>query len=190
MIPRPVHSGHRRGFTLIESMATVVVIATLGSIASLLILTAVDGYSDAANSAQLHAELSVALDRAAREIRKLELDSGATGVAPNVTSINIAGDDLQWTDSDSDNYRLVRAGTDLMIEVDGGGAAVLLSDVTSFSVQTYDQDNAALANPLAGAACDDIRRVALDVTCQRNDSTERLRTRVFIRSTMAGAEGG
>jgi prepilin-type N-terminal cleavage/methylation domain-containing protein len=188
--PQPVQAGRRRGFTLIESMATVVVIATLGSIVSLLILGAVDGYSDAAHSAQLHAELSMALDRATREIGGVELDTAAAGVAPNITSISIAGDDLQWADSDSDPYRLVRAGSDLMLQVDGGGAAVLLGDVTSFSVQTYDQDNSPLANPLSGAACDDIRRVALDVTVQRNDATERLRTKVFIRSTMVGAEGG
>ena len=71
-----------------------------------------------------------------------------------------------------------------------GPAAVLLTDVVSFSVHAYDQDNVALINPLFGAACDAVRRVALDVTVQRNDATERLRTKVFIRSTMAGAEGG
>ena len=77
-----------------------------------------------------------------------------------------------------------------MLEVDAGPAAVLLTDVVSFSVHAYDQDNVALVNPLSGAACDAVRRVALDVTVQRNDATERLRTKVFIRSTMAGAEGG
>ena len=64
------------------------------------------------------------------------------------------------------------------------------SDVTAFTVQSYDQDNGVLANPLTGAACDDIRRVVLEVTVQRNGVTESLRTKIFIRSMMSGAEGG
>ncbi len=44
----------RRGFTLIEAIATIVVLAIIGSIASLFILTAVDGYAVAATTAQLH----------------------------------------------------------------------------------------------------------------------------------------
>jgi prepilin-type N-terminal cleavage/methylation domain-containing protein len=180
----------RRAFTLIESMATVAVLATLGSIASFLILDAVDGYSVADTSAQLHAELSIAMDRALREIRKIEPDDGAGVVAPNITDINAAGNNIQWTDSDSDAYSLYQSGSDLMLEVDGGGAALLLSDVTAFSVQTYDEDDGVLANPLTGAACDDIRRVVLDLTVQRNAVTESLRTKIFIRSMMSGAEGG
>ena len=190
MIDRAAHPRRRRAFTLIESMATVAVLATLGSIASFLILNAVDGYSGAANSAQLHAELSIAMDRAIREMRKIEPDSGASGVAPNIASINAADNNIQWTDADSDAYSLYKSGSNLMLEVDGAGPAVLLSDVTAFTVLTYDQDDNPLAAPMSGAACDDIRRVALNVTVQRNGVSESLRTRVFIRSMMSGAEGG
>ena len=70
---RPGQNDVRSAFTLIESMATVSVLAILGSITSFLVLDAVDGYTDASNSAQLHAELSIALDRAARELRMIEL---------------------------------------------------------------------------------------------------------------------
>ena len=65
----------RRGFTLIEAIATIVVLAIIGSIASLIILTAVDGYTDAATGAQLHIEASTAMDRIVRELRKVALDS-------------------------------------------------------------------------------------------------------------------
>ncbi|MHC4429357.1 MAG: pilus assembly FimT family protein [Planctomycetota bacterium] len=190
MIDRAAHPRRRRAFTLIESMATIAVLATLGSIASFLILDAVDGYSEAATSAQLHAELSIAMDRALREVRKIEPDTGAAGVAPNITNVNAANNNIQWTDSGSDAYSLYQSGSSLMLEIDGGGPAVLMSDVTAFTVLTYDEDNGALATPLSGAACDDIRRVALNVTVNRNGVTESLRTRIFIRSMMSGAEGG
>ena len=67
---------------------------------------------------------------------------------------------------------------------------MLLSGVTACTVSTYDEDNTLLAATLGGAGCDDIRRVQLDITVARNGITERLRSKVFIRSTMIGAQGG
>ena len=93
---------------------------------------------------------------------------------------------IKWSDSDADSYTLSLSGADLLLAVDGGAAAVLLADVTAFSVQTYDEDDAALADSLSGVACDPIRRVALDVTLQRHSVSETLRTKLFIRSTMSG----
>ena len=166
-------------------MATVTILAVLGSIASFLIIDAVDGYTGSATSAQLHAEMSVAFDRAVREVRKIELDSAASGVAPNMLSVNSFY--LQWTDSDGGNYQLSLSGADVKLEIDGGGLATLLTDVTVFSVRCYDEDNVAMPFILVGSACDPIRRVVLDVTVSRNGVTESLRTKVFIRSTMSGA---
>ena len=77
----------------------------------------------------------------------------------------------------------------VMLVEDGGAAAVLLSDVSSLAVQTYDESNAALAASLSGAACDDIRRVAVAITIERSGVTETLRTKLFLRCTMAGAGG-
>ena len=62
----------------------------------------------------------------------------------------------------------------------------LLEDVSSFSIQAYDEDNAALAATLTGAACDPIRRIELDLTLQRTGVSTSLRTKLFVRSTMSG----
>jgi prepilin-type N-terminal cleavage/methylation domain-containing protein len=187
MIKSRFHPARRRAFTLIESMATVAVLATLGSIASFVLLDALGDYAKSVTSAQLHAEVSIALDRAMREIRMIDLDGGAASQpAPNITDINAAGDTIQWTDDASAAYSLAKSGSDLMLEVAGGGADILLSDVTAFSVQAYDDDNAVLANPLTGAGCDDIRRVELTITAARDGVSESQRSRVFICSTMSG----
>jgi hypothetical protein len=165
-----------------ESMATVAVLAIMGSLTSFLILDAVDGFTDASNSAQLHAELSVALDRAMREIRMIELDTYATGVAPNIDDVTPTT--IIWTDSDVDSYLLQLSDSDLVLQIDSGPAAILLANVTAFSVTTYDEDNSQLAASITGDSCDAIRRVELEVTVERGGVSESLRTRAFVRSTM------
>ena len=170
----------RRGFTLIEAIATIVVLAIIGSIASLLILTAVDGYTDAATTAQLHMEASTAMDRIVRELRKVPLDSGAAGVAPDINDVTPTS--ITW----GANGELSLTGNKLQLTTSGPPLGDLLDDVSAFTVQTYDEDNAALGETLTGAACDPIRRIELDLTLQRGDVSTSLRTKLFVRSTMSG----
>ncbi len=185
----PDHAQRCRGFTLIEAMATTLVLAVLGSISSFLLVTAVDGLTAATISAQLHGEVSVALDRAVREIRKIGLDTAASDTAPNVDSVTQAGteDDIQWKDSDGDNYRLRKNGSDLLLQVDNGSEIILLADVTAFAVSIYDEDNAVISGDVSGTGCDPIRRVVLEVTVTRNGMSQTLRGRVFLRTTMSGS---
>lgn len=185
-------SRRRHGFTLIESMAAITILAVSASIASFLILDAVEGYTEAGTSAQLHAELSIALDRVAREIRKIELDAAAaTPPGPDITSVETTH--LQWQDSGGLNYQVAYDGSD-KVEIEiasatlGTNLATLLTDVSSFSVQCYDKNNGALPASISGDACDDIRRVAIAVGLTRDDVVESLRAKVFIRSTMDGAQ--
>ena len=175
----------RRGFTLVESMATIAVLGVLGSSASYLVLDSVDGYMDATTSAQLHAEMSIALDRVIREIRKIELDDAAAGVAPNISLISATA--LSWQDSSSNSYRFAMVGSELQIEVAGGGLSTLLTDVTSLAISIFNESNVDIGPACAGAACDPVRRIVVDVTTQRSGVTESLRFKVFIRSTMSGA---
>ena len=175
----------RRGFTLVESMATIVVLGVLGSTASFLILDAVDDYMDASLTAQLHAEMSIALDRAMREVRKIELDGAAAGVAPNITSMTWVW--LQWEDAAANAYQLGKSGSELRLEVAGGGLSTLLTDVTALNISIFDEDNVNIGPICAAASCDPVRRIVFDVTTQRNGVSESLRFKVFIRSTMSGA---
>ncbi|MCI0631635.1 MAG: type II secretion system GspH family protein, partial [Phycisphaerales bacterium] len=60
---RRLRPARRLGFTLVEVLATIAIIGAIGSVASLTLLSALDGYVDAATQAQLHSELSIAVDR-------------------------------------------------------------------------------------------------------------------------------
>jgi len=170
----------RRGFTLIEAIATIVVLAIIGSIASLIILSAVDGYTDAATTAQLHMEASTAMDRIVRELRKVRLDGAAAGIAPDINDVTPTS--ITW----GANSDLALTGKKLRLTTSGPPLREILDDVAAFTVQTYDESNAALAATLTGGACDPIRRIELDLTLQRGGVSTSLRTKLFVRSTMSG----
>ena len=183
------HQRRRGGFTLIEAIATITVLSVLGSMASFLIVNAVDGYVGAATSSQIHAELAIALDRLTRDIRKIDNDATAGPTDPDIDTVTRAGteDAMTWTDSDGDAYSLSKTGSNLMLAVDGGAAAVLLSDVTAFAIEVYNQDNGVIpGGDISTTDCDPIRRVLLDVSLSRHNVTESLRSKVFIRSSMSG----
>lgn len=180
--------GRRRGFTLVESMASVVVLGVLASIASYLIVDSVDKCMDAMTAAQLHSELSVALDRVERELRKIDLDAGAGGIAPDITDVTVVGptQKVVWEDPIPTVYQLSLSGSTVQLKVAGGTLATLLTDVTAFTITVYNESNASIGLPLTGAGCDPIRRIQVDVTVTRNGVSESLRAKAFIRSTMEG----
>ncbi len=174
----------RSGFTLMESIATIVIIAILGSIASFLVVDAVDGYVSASGSAQLHAEASLAMDRIMRELRKIELDPDHVpppDVAPHI--IAVTANSITWDEVLTGVHSLswsATAGDPVMLQVDGAAAIILIDDVTGFTVSTFDSANA------GSPALIDIRRIAVVLTVQRSGITESVQTKVFIRSTMSG----
>jgi prepilin-type N-terminal cleavage/methylation domain-containing protein len=173
------HRLHPRGFTLIELIATMAVVGALGSIAASILIASIGGLMEATTSAQLHTELSIALDRVDRELRNVASDSGASDIAPDIDALTSTS--ITWNTSD----QLSLAGSQLNLTL-GGTSAVLLDDVTALSVKAYDEDNTQMSSSLSGAACDDIRRLLIDITVSREGVTERLRTKIFLRCTMAG----
>lgn len=173
-----------RAFTLIEMIATMVLLSILSAFAATIMVNASDGYFDASVTAELHTELSVSLDRVVRELRRIDPDPAASGIAPHIDTVT--SDSIVWRDGDDDVYRLALIGSTLILAVDGGPDRVLLTDVSAFAVRTYDENDAALAASLSGSGCDAIRRVATTISLTRFGVTETLGTRIFIRSTMEG----
>lgn len=172
-----IGSPSRRGFTLVEAITTMVVLAIIGSVTSGMLLSGVTGYRDAATSAQIHAEASAALDRIVRELREVPLDAGA----PDIESVT--SNSITW----ATNSSLTVSGSKLRLSIAGGTAQTLLDSVSSFSVQTYNESNTALSASLSGAGCAPIRRVQLQVTVTRQGVSQTLRTRVFLRRAMEGS---
>ncbi len=164
------------GFTLIETIATITILAVLGSTASMLVMTSVNGFTQAATAAQLHSEASIAFDRIDRAMRGIPGSASVPG-APDISSITATS--ITW----QTNYSLSLSGTQLMLVENGGTSRVLISDVTTFSVQAYDESNTALAASLSGSACDVVQRLRFTVIMQRNGVSQTLRSKVFLRGT-------
>lgn len=178
---RRPHRTARRGFTLVEAVATIVVLAVIGTVSSGIVMNATGGYLEASEGAQLHAEASIALDRIVRELRSMSLDDAASSIAPDIESMSATA--ITWDDDDT----LALSGTDLLLTEDGGAATLLLGDVSSFALTAHDESDATIALPITGAGCDAVRRVTIELTLTRNGVSESLRAKLFLRCTMAGA---
>ncbi|UCD74648.1 MAG: hypothetical protein JSV91_12770, partial [Phycisphaerales bacterium] len=129
-------------------------------------------------------ELSIAMDRIVRELRRIELDPSAPGVAPDI--LQVKSDSITW----DAGPELKRLSDLVMFSLDGPPFQVLLEDVTAFSIRVYDESNVELELPISGPACDAVRRLEILITLQRSGVSETLRARTFLRCTMAGAETG
>ena len=176
----PERSIRRRGFTIVETIAVMSILGIVGSVSSLLIYSGVASYRGAAVLAQIHEEEATAMARLAVEFRKIPLDGTAGSMAPQISSVTATS--IAWSTS----YSLTLSGTQLRLVEAGGATSTLLDNVTAFSIQCYDEGNAALGASLSGAACYPIRRITVSFTVSRQGTTDTLRTKFFIRSTMQG----
>ena len=177
---------HRRrhGFTLVEMMAAMTIVAAVGSVPSAVIYSAIRSYQEASTRAVLHADAATALDDAFRLLSSISRDTSAAVVAPAISSLTATS--VTW----NTNFSLSLSGTQLMFSEAGATARPLLNNISSLTISAYDESNAALAATLSGASPQPIRRLQLQVTVTRNGISETLRMRVFIRSMMSGAAIG
>lgn len=174
----------RRGFTLVETIAALVIVAVVGSVSSGIIYTAIGSYRDASTTAQLHNDCSAALDRLTKALWSIPRDSTASIVAPQISTVTATS--IAW----GGNWSLALSGTQLMLVEAGGTARPILENVTSFTISCFNESNTAMAANISGAGTQAIRRIQLQVTVARQGISHSLRTRTFIRSTMSGAAIG
>lgn len=177
---RPIRRRAGRGFTLVEAVATMTIIAIVAGVSSRLILSGADGYASAATRAELANSASAAMERIAAELREIPFRPSTSPVEPYLDSV--AANSISWAGGTS----LALSGTNLQLTV-GGTARTLAANVSAFSIRCYDQNNSALSTSLSGNACDAVQRIEITLTLTRSGVSETLRTRVFLRCLMAGA---
>lgn len=172
----------RSGFTLIESIVTMVILAIIMVMVSRLFLAASQGYTSAAEHGELHTAVSCAMDRIVTELRNARVKSGSSPSSADITSTTASS--IAWMDSDGKSRSVTLSGTDLLYSEAGGTGAVLASNISSFSIATFDESNEALATSLSGSATADIRRVQITLVGSHAGVVDTIRTRVFPRACM------
>lgn len=165
----------RRAFTLVEAIATMVVLAVVSTALSGAVWAAVRSFDEGAESARMHSEASIAMERMTRDLRAIPL---AASGAPDISTVG--ADSITW-DAGTRSLSLVEGN--LVLTVDGT-PAVLLSDVRSFGVRAFDASNAPLATTLSGAATEPVRRLALELTTAHGRASASVRTKIFLRCMM------
>jgi prepilin-type N-terminal cleavage/methylation domain-containing protein len=171
-----------RAFSLVETIATMVILAVVLAVTSRLFLSATLGYTSAATRAELNAELSSAMDRIVQELRSIGVRSGSSPTAAEITSITASS--ITWVGADAITRQLSLSGTNLLYSESGAPGNVLASSVTSFLISAYDQSNTALAATLSGASTDSVFRLQITLSSTRQGITETFRTRVFPRALL------
>lgn len=172
-MPRPKRP--TRGFTLVEAIATMVVLAVVSMASSGVIWAAVRSFDEGAETARVHNEASIAMERMVRELRAIPLNGAGT---PDIASVT--GQSITW---DGGTRSLALSGSDLILTASSVDH-VLLTHVTEFTVQAYDASNTALGASLNGADCEPIRRLSLQVAVSDGRASSVIRTKVFLRCMM------
>lgn len=177
----PVWPRGRRGFTLVEAIATITIVGILAVMSSRLIMAGADGYAAAATRAELVNEGSAALERIAVALRNIPQRAATTPAEPAIVSVT--DDSIVW----DDGMGLTRSGNQLLLTVNGI-ASPLTHNLADLQIRVFDANNESLGLSLSGDACDAIRRVEITLTLSRHGVTETLRTRIFLRCMVAGAD--
>ncbi len=170
----------RRGFTLVEAIAALTIIAVLGSVSSRIVYSAISSVRDGSDRAQLHAEGCAAMETLLSALRDVSRTAAGGG---NITSVTASSITYNTTQT------VALSGTTLNFTdtAQSGTAQPMLRNVSSFAIQCYDQDGTALATSLSGSGIDPVRRVQITITLSKNGLSETIRSRVFLRNTMQGA---
>lgn len=171
----------RSGFTLVETISTIVIVAVLSALSAPVISSASRSYADAASRAELAAELDPAMERITAELRAIPLQATSATAKPDISSIT--GNSITWATNSSVDL----SGTTLRLTLAGNAPHTLLTGVSAFSISAYNESGTALGSSLAGSACDSVQRLEVSITCVHHGVSETRRTRVFLRRLVAGA---
>lgn len=157
----------RRGFTLVELIASMVILSLLAGVSASLLMRAGDAFSGTRERRGAVQGASMALDRVLSELR------GAGGLS----AVRVDGFDL------GSGLSIDRAGTRLEID-DGAGPEPLCEGVSAFEVVYLDADGAVISAADADAA-ERVRRVAVRLVVATASGPIELRGLAAVRSHFA-----
>lgn len=161
------------GFTLVETIAVMVVLGVISAVLSSVLYTATDAYSIAETQRRSMDEIGFAMEKITRLIREepaLSSDPGSSGLTE-------AGVSLLRFES---GLRIELVGDAIEIEIPGQGEAVLLRDVDSCTFTLYP-DGPGDVDPIDLGSGQSPAPARL-IECRIESGPYILTTRVLLRS--------
>lgn len=170
------HGRRHRAFTLVELVATMVIISAASAVTASVISSASRSYADSARAATLHVSASSALDRIVKELQACPLDPAAPSPSPRITRVQ--RNSIDW----GNGYRLTLNGRELRLTTPSQPAQPIVGDVSAFSVRTFNANNQLLPTNLNAASARAVRRIEITITLTSGRSSETIRTRIAPRA--------
>jgi prepilin-type N-terminal cleavage/methylation domain-containing protein len=160
----------RKGFSLIEFIIVITVLAVITSLAISLLVAIADAWVLHRQRRQMTEAGQIAIDRMAREIRRVRDRNSFTTAAAS---------SLRFTDIDSTDITFDLSGTTLRRTLGGVTINPLADNVSALTFTYYDSAGATLSAPVATPS--NIRRIQVDITFTYSGSNFYLRSQVAPR---------
>jgi prepilin-type N-terminal cleavage/methylation domain-containing protein len=168
---------NEKGFTLIEMVASMTLLAVLAAAAVPFMSNGVQAYNNTASGLQAVSKLRYASERLVRELREIRHNGANYDITTPVTT---AGNDIRFRKSDLEwvNINTNAPNLTMNYETLASGADFILSDgLTSINFDYYRNDG---ANSPLGTA--DVAYIEFELVLNSNGASYSQRTRVALRN--------
>ncbi len=157
----------KRGFSMVEMVVAIVVLAIIAAVLLPVINGSTDAYASSASSREGAERVAFAIDRSSRLLRDWPAGSTTTSVA-SVTFDGLGS--LTY----ADGRGVGLSGTNLVLRDVGGGESVLCRDVESFTIKLLQSDG------VTSATSDPTRTQRVNLFLKTKSAE--MRTTVFVRA--------
>ena len=167
---------NEKGFTLIEMVVSMTLLAVLAATAVPFMRNGVQAYNDTASGLQTVGKLRYASERLARELREIQRDG--IGNFDIATPVNVSGNNITFRKSDGVEVIISDAAPVVNMRYDtlGNTDFILTDEVTSIVFSYYLNDGINQANNTSDVAYIDFELIL------NNGSSYSQRTRVALRN--------
>jgi prepilin-type N-terminal cleavage/methylation domain-containing protein len=175
----------KEGFTIIELVLVLVIIAVLAGILIEPLRQGIQSYVGIETRADLTSQAREATMRMVRELRNIQREADNT---PNIVC-DIVGDEatvsrIRFLDVKNNDIKFYLSGTNVQrMDMDTSADNILVDQVSSLQFRYFDGSNAELtpSPQLSEAQCNNVRRILVILTMQRDAETVTMTGQAFVR---------
>jgi prepilin-type N-terminal cleavage/methylation domain-containing protein len=170
---RMIRTLNSKGFTLIESIITIVIVGIISSIAALIILEGMKASSKEQNFSEAHYQARIALERMSREIKLIRWNTALAQA--DITTMTPT--DLRYTDIQGNQMGFRLNAINIQRTQDNSATwQTLATGVIALNFSYLQQDGVTIATPA------NIWFVDITMTSQPGTDSLLMRTRVHLRN--------